>query len=782
MAHSFHGLGLATPDTITSESPRKRSLLGAKVTFIALAAATLVLAACGGGGGGGGATTTEPGPNVFTNDGGGDITALSNSFGRSGGNADGDSGADGTGGDGGAIRNATVVLTCAGSTTEYTGATNDNGKYFIRFNRATCAAPYLVRIIDTGGNTYASMGVETPNTGKVVTLNITPLTDKVVSDVVQPLGLGGTSQNFSAGSITAVLSGNALFAKVDAAKTDLRTSISAALVAAGATSSAGFDPVKSNHAFNGTGVDAILESIAHSRDPQTGRTILRAKLVSIGSETLPTLSEITAAAPLAPTNLNGPASPSLNFTKLAAWVDEVNFCLSQAPGTVNNRCENKLISDSYKNNSRGFDQEFGTLLSETNCGTNGPNCGVQGSTFRNPTLLYTGNYPGSTATFNDLAVVEVTIRQPKIGTFNNAGFNGPVEYTQFLIFKRDDSAPGLIAGNWVLYGNQRNFNISVTPRFEKFTQLNPARQANTNATTTFTATNGTATSSLTQSLNSPSFYGASLRINIDTSRYDMASKTYVSANIRAVKVTGPGLPPAGLVMAPNGANVCGGNTQLGIQNTTGTLPVGAAAFTAVSRGNRYRLAAVLQSDTNQATYWMGGTDVSRNTGNVTDFSGLPAYSRYRFDIVLNDGSTATEYSRILSPVTAPAQLAAAQWNDISPSAAGLTPAALATPLATANVSWVNNPNAAFVDLAAFDSEAYAQSSSSVSQWTASDFVNGAASVAGRPSSQTVQFPADSACTFGSQFPKITQARENRNYTVRAWQGRAYTFNTVGWTN
>jgi hypothetical protein len=475
----------------------------------------------------------------------------------------------------------------------------------------------------------------------------------------------------------------------------------------------------------------------------------------------------------------------LNFAKLGAWVNAVNACLAAGRGSAAALlCNNgATISDNYKQNSRDFGNDFNQLNSETACGpTQGPGCGVQGSTFRNPVLLFTGNYAGSTATFNDLAVVEVTIRQPKIGSQFGAGFNGPVEYTKFLVFKRDDTTLGLVAGNWVLYGNQRNFSISVTPRFEKYTQLNPARQANTNATTTFTATNGTTTSTLTQSVNSPSFYGSSLRINIDTSRYDSVSRTYVPANLRAVKVTGPGLPALGLVMAPNGSNVCGANGSLGIQNAIGTMPMGTATFTAVNRTNRYRLATVLQSDTSQATFWMNGANVSQRLGNLTDFSGIPAYSVYRFDILLNDGSTTTEFARILAPVTSPALLAAAQWNDISPSSAGLTPAALAAPLATANVAWANNPNAAFVDLAAFNAEAYAQSSSFLSSWTADDFVGGAASLGTRPTSQVVQFPADLSCTFGSQFPAVTQTRENRIYTVRSWQGRAYTYNSVGWTN
>ena len=749
-----------------------------------------ILASCGGGGGGGGTPTVTP-PSLFTNPSNNALADAEATFsgsdvGGSGGlgGSSGDAGADGTAGDGGAIRRATVVLTCgAGGGTQHTGTTDDNGRYLIKLSRATCQAPYLVRVIDVGGNVYASLGAETPEAAKTTRINITPLTDKIVSDVVEPLRLGGTAQSFTAASITASISGGSFTSVLSAAKANLVASIAPSLTSLGVTNTTAFDPIKSTYNYDGTGIDAVLESISHTRDPQTGRTILRPKLVSLGTDVVPTVAELSAANPLTPENLNTPTSPSLNFSKLGAWVNKINACLAAAPNSpAGNECDgDKEIASDFKQNSTDFETNFSTLLSEASCPGGGSRCHVQGSTFRNPVLLFTGKYADSTATFNDLAVVEVTIKQPRIGNAYGEAFNGAVEYTKILIFKRDDVTAGLTAGNWVLKGNQRDYDISVTPRYDKNTQLNSARQSNINAPISFLVTlpSGT-TGTATYSSNEPSYYSSSIRVSINPSVYDRVSKTWVPAGIRAVRVIGPGLPTPGLVFAPNNPNICGGNTYLGINNDTGLFPVGAVPFLSNSPSNRYRLAAVLQADTTQPTYWMSFNNISRRTGNLTDFSGLPAYSVYQFDILLNNGTTVTEYSRILSSVRAPATLASAQWNDMSASNALVTGATLTTPQSTFTVAWTNNPNAAFIERASVDAEGWASSTVFRNNWSGSSGVLGAASITSRPTSQNIGFPTDPNCTFGSQYPATTQNAELRIVGTRAWQGRAYMQNFVLW--
>ena len=775
-----------------------------------LGVVTAAVVACGGGGGGtGGAAGAVD-----------DLTTVASGFsgsdigGDGSGSGSGSGGADGAAGDGGPIKRGTVVLTCSNNARQYTGPTDDAGKYLISFNPTDCAAPYLVRVIDVGGNTYASMTADTPAAGKVVRINITPMTDKIVSDIVQPLSLGATSQNFTAQSVTAALSSSStsFTATLATAKANLNLSVRDALSTAGVLNASTFDPVKDIYLFNGTGADAVLESISHTRDPQTGRTVLLTKLVSVGNTATPTRVEITAAAPLATASVNTPGSPGLNFSKLEAWVTRINTCLAEGPaGTT--VCEDNVISDNYQHNSMDFFEHFKALISETSCGADPAPCHVQASTVRNAVLLFEGSYPGSTATYSDLAVVEVTIKQPKIGAFyvsqGLAAVAVPVEYTRILVFKRDDSLVGLTAGNWVLHGNQRNYDFSVEARYDKFNQINPARNNNlvpaptktgsrsvtgnpftTTTVGAFTNTFAVGTQTAVYDVTSfadPSVYNTSIRLFANPSVFNTVSRTWVSANIQAIRVTGAGLPAAGIVMMANHPSICGADDYLSIANDTGILPIGMGAVNNSSNfsSNNYRLASVLQSDTSQASWYTALGRADRRAGNLTDFSGLVAYNRYTFEIRRTDGTTVTEYARILAPVTPPASLAGAQWNDPTPSTALVTAPAINTSAADFLATWTNNPSAAFIEAVATNSGAYilGVTTPSFTRWNLTKSVAGASSLNSRPTSQATGYPTDTNCTGGSQYPAVNaNPGEYRQITLRNYQNRSRMYNTLGWTN
>jgi hypothetical protein len=792
----------------TNSAPGER--IG-KVFFPLLLSALLTIAGCGGG------STPSTGTlnNGFTNFDPADLSSSLAAYlafdvgGIDGaGSSSGGSGADGGAGDGGAMRRAAVVLSCSNSAAQYSGTTDDTGKYLIRFDRTACQSPYLLRVVDVGGNIYSSIGVDTPAEGKVVRINITPLTDKVVSDVVQPLGLGATSQNFTAQSLTSVLTGAPLITAVNTAKDNLRASISDALAASGITSVSTFDPVVSTHAFNGTGVDAVLESISHTRAPQTGRTVLSAKLVSIGSGATPTIAEITAATPLTVAQINAPTSPTLNYSKLDAWIAQLNFCAASVPGSITTAiCDTNVISNTYKHSSMDFEEHFKSLLSNGSCGTNPGPCHIQGSTFRNPVLLFTGKYAGSAASYDDLAVVEVTINQPSVGNYYSASVATPVEYTKILVFKRDDAATGLTAGNWVLHGNQRNFDFSVTPRYEKFTQINSARDGNTAPTPTitvtfnisgnpiittsapgFTYTNviGTQTATLsTINLNDPSIYGSGMRIFVNPFKFNKITRLWDPANIQAVKVTGPGLPSAGLVMMSNATSVCGGDDFLSIANATGSMPTGTGTVfnSAGLTGNSYSLARVLQNDLTQEPWFQSLPSAVRRTGgNLTDFSGLTAYGQYQFDVRLTDGTQTTEFARTLAAVNPPALLASAHWHDMSPSAALLSPVALTSTATDYAVSWVNNPLAAYVNSVQIFTSVFTRNGVGniiTPAWSHSRGV-AAASALVRPTAQNLGYPVDPACLGGGQYPAISAIRDQRQFTIRSYQGRADMYNILAY--
>ena len=92
-----------------------------------------------------------------------------------GGDGGGDGGAGGAAGDGSALRRAVIVLTdVAGKT--LTGQTDDAGNYLIRYKTAEIKPPFVIKVIDAGGNVLAAPSEATIPAGKVVRININQLT------------------------------------------------------------------------------------------------------------------------------------------------------------------------------------------------------------------------------------------------------------------------------------------------------------------------------------------------------------------------------------------------------------------------------------------------------------------------------------------------------------------------------------------------------------------------------------------------------------------------------
>jgi hypothetical protein len=355
-----------------------------------------------------------------------------------GGDGGGDGGVGGGAGDGAPLRRATIVLTdVAGKT--LTGQTDDAGNYLIRYKTAEIKPPFVIKVVDSGGNVLAAPSEATIPAGKVARININPLTDKIVSDIL-PASVAGTDKQFNGSSLN--------LAALPQAKANLVTSIRAALTTAGVTTTTAFDPITSKYAYDGTGVDAVIESISLTRNPDSGATQLQAKLAGLVTAADGTVSPtlISASTPLATTQVAIASSPALTFDKLKAWIDGVNTCLATAgTPTPTPECaesgRTKFLAADYKHNSKDFDEDFVTLFSETG------RLGVRGSVFRNPTILYFTRSTGST--IDNVAVVEVTIQQPRTGPLAG-NITTPIEYVKTLIFVRDDVTAGLKAGNWKL--------------------------------------------------------------------------------------------------------------------------------------------------------------------------------------------------------------------------------------------------------------------------------------------------------------------------------------------
>lgn len=573
------------------------------------------------------------------------------------GDSSGDGGVGGGAGDGAPLAGATVILTDADGKT-VTGRTDSKGSYLVRFATANYKVPFIMKVVDASGNVLASINELTVTPGFAARANINPLTDKVVSDVL-PASVGGTDK---------IVAGSALnLAGLTQAKANLLASVQAALVTAGVADTSQFDPVRSVYKYNGTGVDAVIESISHVRDPASGVTQLRAKLASLVTNAdgtvVPTL--ITAATPLVTTQVALPSNPALTFTKITAWVARFNECLALAPGVVTANCSDaafeKMVSTTYKHGSRDFDEDLRNLFSNTD------RSHVQGSSLNNPNILFLSR--SAAATVDDTAVVEITIRQPRTGPLTT-NLDAPVEYTKILVFRRDDVTSGLVATNWILTGNQRSYDWSIDPRYFSTFQQTPARNIN--------AAGG-----------DPSFMKTGFAFNFNSRVFDLATRTFVTAPIRAVRFTGPGLPAAGVVMAPQAGNTA----TFTIFSKDGSLP--AVGSFSPNVQTDFRLQGVVLPSREPIVQAAWPNNAAHAASPTTDISAVGAYSAYAAEIFLNDGQRVTETGRILSPLQSAAIMAATPLHDLLPSVPLLSTTRPAS--STVIASWIRTPGAARID-------------------------------------------------------------------------------------
>ena len=327
------------------------------------------------------------------------------------------------------------------------------------------------------------------------------------------------------------------------------------------------------------------------------------------------------------------------------------------------------MSADYLHNSKDFDEDFSTLFSETD------RSGVKGSEMRNPNILYIGRYAGSTT--EDLAIVEVTVRQPRTGPLAG-NQTAPIEYTKILVFKRDDITSGLKAVNWVLHGNRKAFIWSIDPRYFTVEQKNPAA----------TGTNISRTTS-------------GLRMIFQPNVFNATTRTYVPSNVYAVRMKGPGLPAAGVVWAPYT-----GGGAFTILNKTGVIPSEGVKATIPSSDFRFAGVVFPTGAPVDANQWLGTGGASSSPAyadvQLTSFSPFQAFNVYTAEIYKNGSTTpVVEYSRILAPIESPAAFVKRPLHDLSPSVALIQPPQPAT--TSTQVQWVRNPLAPRIEFGYFGS-------------------------------------------------------------------------------
>lgn len=210
---------------------------------VALCFVFALLVACGGGGG-------TPSPNS-----GGDIISGGGSDGGVGGTSGGDSGADGTAGDGAPIVGALVTLVDANGKS-VTATTNFQGYYSAKISGFTSP---IIGNVTKDTRTLYTFTTRVPAANQTVTINITGITDKIVSDIAALAGKD-SARKITAADIVANV------AKIPAIIAAVNTSIASILTANG-LDRATFDPIGVPFATNHKGYDAVLDALLVTNGP-----------------------------------------------------------------------------------------------------------------------------------------------------------------------------------------------------------------------------------------------------------------------------------------------------------------------------------------------------------------------------------------------------------------------------------------------------------------------------------------------------------------------------------
>lgn len=244
--------------------PPKIRLPDSCLRWLAALAIALSAAACGGGGGD--AAGPAPAP----------LAAMADSFGRQLAEAEfgqGDSraaGVDGTAAEGAALANAPVTITDSNGRVA-SGLTDGQGYYRLRVD--DFVAPLVGSVTRPDGSAWRAVSVAAVRPRAFLTLNLTPLTDKLASDIAVAAGQAG-----SARLTPAMVAANP--GALPAALQRLRELLQAQIAGAGLQLSS-FDPGAQPFRPDRTGMDAVLELMQAGRDA-TGATTLAPKVPPAG--------------------------------------------------------------------------------------------------------------------------------------------------------------------------------------------------------------------------------------------------------------------------------------------------------------------------------------------------------------------------------------------------------------------------------------------------------------------------------------------------------------------
>lgn len=355
----------------------------------------------------------------------------------------------GTAATGSALANANVAITdSAGNSAcqESTITTTALGSYTCTL-KAGETAPFVIIVTDPSGNTapLVSVATTTPAPGAALTVNATPLTTAIVSQL-----LGGADPTTLVGK------------SVDTAKLQTITNNVIAQLAqvTSAINLANYNPFSTSFAAAsassvGDTADQLLDIVKISTNPSTGAL----QMATLGGSPVSLASATDAGTPLStpPTNVStlsqGVQAMAKQLTACFALSPaqrgtiDTSPTLAQGGSTLTNMASacSDLFESNYLHNGYSAGQKFFGMLTNNQ---------LTGVTFPVPEI--TSFYPAS-GSDPDRAVLNIKY-------VDTNGFSGNT-FTQ----ARYDTA----SSSWLHTGNQKVVDVDIAPRVRMARTLNP---------------------------------------------------------------------------------------------------------------------------------------------------------------------------------------------------------------------------------------------------------------------------------------------------------------------
>lgn len=518
------------------------------------------------------------------------------------------------------------------------------------FDVTNLTAPFVITATLQVGDTQltlTSMLAEKPAAGSTGIANVTPLTNAMAA----LLAPNGNPEELIATGVskTAVTQ-----AKLDDVAAKIRAAIENILKEAGLDPTK-FDPVSTVFTANRLGADRVLELVRVELTGQ-GVSLTNPSALDDGSgsasvQITPTTT-VVSKLPAPPVGTTLDALDHLATLLDACFADapEVRVTAQDVrgvPTVLSAACDAVPVATNYKSGGYNALARYSGILKSAD---------FTGAKFSKPERLFTSAATGS-----------VFFRLP----YKTAAGAGGI-ITDIAAQTNPVGKPY----QWEIVGNQRDYDSTVDARLDNFNQINP---------------NNTQESSKGQ-------YRVGLRLFFNP-------LNTAGLNVQTVRVKGPGLPAAGVVM--HRSAVCGTNDYMTITNKTGSLLNGSTPpqpqlFNGAT-SNNFKLAGELKAgayDWNKVSAFsswretpMSDADLAaipsfaEYTWELWTFGGTPSVRTYRIDITNATPADITYTQRLTSRPPAVSSLKTLVWNSIDANDYLNPTSALAAPQANVTVSW-----------------------------------------------------------------------------------------------